>query len=120
MTSAELKTLRENLGLSQNWLSARCGVRIRTLAHWEAGANVPEDVEELMFHLLGLRNRLAEQMVNSSDPLDRYKVDEQLWADHPEFEGLPVMFHATALCMAWQKLLMMGSDIQINYVEVEQ
>lgn len=120
MTSAELKTIRENLGLSQPWLAARCGVSMRSYCHWEAKKQPPEDVEELMFHLLSLRNRLAQAMVDGSDPLDRYKVDEQLWANHPEFEGLPVMFHATALCMAWQKLLMLGSDIQINYVEGAQ
>lgn len=116
MTSAEFKTMRENLGLSQNWLANRCGVRIRTIAHWETDSNVPEDVAELMFHLLGLRDRLAQKMTEGSDPLDRYKVDKQLWKDHPEFDGLPVMFHASALCMAWKKLMAMGSDIQINYV----
>ena len=37
MTSAELKTLRESLGLPVQWLAERANVQRRSVEYWEAG-----------------------------------------------------------------------------------
>lgn len=49
MTSAQLKALRESLGLSQQWLADQSNVQKRTVAYWESGRNqVPEDVSDII------------------------------------------------------------------------
>lgn len=45
MTSAELKVVREYLGLSGDWLAGHLGVSPRTVRHWEEGKfAVPEGI----------------------------------------------------------------------------
>ncbi len=44
MNAKELKRIRENLGMTQEDLSKRLKVTLRTVARWEAGANIPEVV----------------------------------------------------------------------------
>ena len=39
MTSAELKTTRESLGLTADWLAKKAGVQLRTVRYWESGRN---------------------------------------------------------------------------------
>lgn len=52
MTPAELKTIRESLGLSAQWLADRAGVLQRSVQYWEAGrSRVPEDVAELVLRI---------------------------------------------------------------------
>jgi DNA-binding transcriptional regulator YiaG len=52
MTPAELKTMRESLGLSINWLAERAGVSPRSAQYWESGErSVPSDVEELLIDI---------------------------------------------------------------------
>lgn len=52
MTPAELKTLRESLGLPVQWLAERANVQRRSVEYWEAGrSKVPDDVAELMLQI---------------------------------------------------------------------
>ncbi len=52
MTPAELKTLRETLGLSAQWLADRAGVLQRSVQYWEAGrSRLPDDVAELILRI---------------------------------------------------------------------
>lgn len=45
MTPAELRMVREYLGLSQQWVLDRLGVHQRTIRHWESGRNhIPDGV----------------------------------------------------------------------------
>jgi DNA-binding XRE family transcriptional regulator len=60
MTSAELKTLRESLGLSVSWLAAQVGVNERTVNYWESGkTSVPAKVAGLV---LGLENAAKKDL----------------------------------------------------------
>ena len=54
MTPAELKTIRESLGLTVQWLADRAGVKLRTVQYWESGrSGVPADVSELLLRIDG-------------------------------------------------------------------
>ena len=129
MTSAELKTLRESLGLTADWLAKRAGVQLRTVRYWEAGRNkVPDDVEEMIVSLNAWRESAVSAMVQScivaTPALDevvllRYRDDEHLWAHHPGFEGLPVTFHASTLLAAQKALQAIGCRVRIVYMDSE-
>jgi transcriptional regulator with XRE-family HTH domain len=107
MTSAELKTLREFLGLSVTWLAAKVGVQERTVRHWESGRNpVPDDVAKLVKYHNSLVENVVRETVEhclsqETKPeevlLVRYHTDTELWKHRADMLGLPVTFHAAML-----------------------
>lgn len=131
MSPAELKTLRESLGLTAQWLADAVGVRLRTVQYWEAGRQkAPADVAEL---LRGMDERyerasteavrlVQDRMVAMGGPpevvdLWRYRKAEDLWADRPDMHGLPVTSHAALLARTRRKLLDAGVRAEIRYVD---
>lgn len=129
MTSAELKTTRESLGLTADWLAKKAGVQLRTVRYWESGRNaVPKDVAKIMTDLQTWRDSAVAAMVQSYEGatpkpdeivLLRYRDDAQLWTHHPGFEGLPVTFHASALLAAQKALQAIGCRVKIVYMNSE-
>lgn len=107
VTPAELKTTREALGLSSEWVAEAGGVAVRTIRHWESGAaRVPDDIADLL-------NDLARQVrahIDSSAArtesgpvtLLRYRDQEAL----QQATGLrwPVATHAIAQLRAIEVL----------------
>ena len=129
MTPAELKTLRESLGLPVQWLADQAGVQRRSVEYWEAGrSRVPDDVAEL---LLKLDNQFAEaprqalavvdeQTAKQGHPpetvrLYRYRDDAALHAARPDMDGLPVTAHAALLARVRLALLARGQAVVIEY-----
>lgn len=129
MTPAELKTIRESLGLPVQWLADRAGVQRRSVEYWEAGrSNVPADVAEL---LLKLEAQFAEATRQALDVVDeqalkqghppetvrlyRYRDDAALWAARPDMRGLPVTAHASLLARVRMALLARGHAVVIEY-----
>lgn len=130
MTGAELKTLRESLGLSQQWLAHAAEVGLRTVQYWEADnprrtrhtekPAVPEDVADLILGIRGnwqgwvtqavdtalavLKEQTAEHGAPAEIALYRYRADEDLWAAHPGFEGLPATYHAAGLMRVKERI----------------
>lgn len=107
MTGAELKTLREALGLSAAWLARSSSVKERTISYWEAGAApVPEDVAQKIVDMKALADGLFSnfsQMLKTAQPgktvLLRYRTNADLWESQPDFliSDLPTTFHAVIL-----------------------
>ena len=111
MTSAELKTYREALGLTVGWLAAEARVGERTVRYWESGRNeVPEDVAELILSIEGVARELVTNALETvgeiskqeggapqAVDLRRYATDADLWRAHPKFKPLPATWHAAAL-----------------------
>ena len=60
--SAQLKTLRESLGLTLQWVADAANVKLRTAQYWEAGRmSVPKDIiEKLMEVELNLQLFVTE------------------------------------------------------------
>lgn len=129
MTPAELKTLRESLGLTAQWLADRAGVKLRTVQYWEAGRTaVPADVSEMLTRIdaqftEATRQALAvvdEQTQKQGHPpetvrLYRYRDDAALWQARPDMAGLPVTAHAALLARVRLALLARGQDVVIEY-----
>lgn len=129
MTPAELKTLRESLGLPVQWLAERAGVQRRSVEYWEFGrSRVPDDVAELLLQIdtqfaEATRHALAvvdEQTAKQGHPpetvrLYRYRDDEALWHARPDMRGLPVTAHAALLARVRLELLARGQAVAIEY-----
>ena len=124
MTAAELKTLREALGLSVSWLAIQAGVRVRTVNYWESGKTpVPQDVEEIMRELeaqaLTAVNQAVETYIASGSPgevtLLRYRTDADLWKYREDMRGLPATFHAAMLYRASYALRDNGANVHMIY-----
>ncbi|MEU7831411.1 DUF1870 family protein [Nonomuraea sp. NPDC049129] len=60
MTDAELKVVREFLGLSLQWLADHLGVSLRTVQHWEQGKYAIPDGVRLTIE--GLESTAAQQV----------------------------------------------------------
>jgi hypothetical protein len=105
MNGAELKTFREYLGLTVDWLSSHMNVAPRTLKYWEASDGpIPADVAQEIHALLGAADEMCNQVngkLFQSAPIRtvtiRYQREADLWSAHPEMNGLPASFHARCL-----------------------
>lgn len=66
VTPAELKTTREALGISSEWVAQVGGVAVRTVRHWEGGAaRVPEDVAAVLEQLAQQVRSYVERVMSS-------------------------------------------------------
>lgn len=129
MTPAELKTIRESLGLTAQWLADRAGVQLRTVQYWEAGrTRVPDDVAEIITRIdaqftEATRQALAvvdEKTAKQGRPpetvtLYRYRDDAALWEARPDMAGLPVTAHAALLARVRLALIERGQPVTIDY-----
>lgn len=129
MTGAELKTIREYLGLPASWLAAKAEVRERTVNYWESGKTpVPDDVVELMGGLLGKRAHAVERALRLVEDVEvkqggtphvvtlrRFKHELDLWQAHPEMDGLPATYHAAMLFELKKELEKRGIVVEIIY-----
>lgn len=102
MSGAELRCLREWLGLTTPWLADHLAVAERSIHRWEAGAReVPEGVADEVLRLSEITydtlNGMAEALMDLPDPgVTTYRSDEHYHAHHPE-QDWPASYHR-ALC----------------------
>ncbi|MBF0140058.1 MAG: DUF1870 family protein [Magnetococcales bacterium] len=132
VTSAELKTLRESLGLTAQWLADQAGVQIRTVRYWEAGrSSVPADVSALLERIdRMLDDAVAQAVAQITDSiakpvaipeitLVRYRTDDDLWRFRPEMRPIPVTTHAAMLMRLRRALFHVGIQSVIQYMDPE-
>ncbi|MDH5217470.1 MAG: DUF1870 family protein [Gammaproteobacteria bacterium] len=125
LNAAELKTIRESLGLTSQWLADQVGVRLRTVQYWESGRNsVPQDVEELLQNIDASINQSVSEtlkLVSEKEANDlvliRYKNDEDLWHYRPDMKPLPATCHASMLSRILLKLKEKNIECSICYME---
>lgn len=95
MSDAELRVLRESLGLTGDWLAAHLGVSPRTVRHWEQGKyTVPRGVaktlrgleEETAALVKETAAELLEEYKTNPEPPQMvvYRTDEDYLASDPE------------------------------------
>lgn len=90
MTDAELKVIREYLGLTTRWLADHLGVAERTVHRWESGASpIPDgvrlEVERLEVATATAVGAAVEACMDLPDPaVVTYRTDEEYRARHPE------------------------------------
>lgn len=102
MSGAELRCLREWLGLTTRWLADRLGVAERSVHRWESGDSpiprgVADGVLALSEQTYEILNGLIEQLLDTVDPVViTYRTDADYQAHHPEGDW-PASWHR-ALC----------------------
>lgn len=98
MTDAELRVVREWLGLSPEWLAQHLGVSPRTVRHWEAGRYAIPDgvrlaVEELEASTTATVATTVGQLMDLPEPgLVTYRTDAEYHQAHPE-QPFPASWH---------------------------
>jgi len=111
ITAAELKTIRESLGLTSQWIADIAKVQLRTAQYWEAERmavplNVStelEKVEQLLDSMVGEAlngyiKLLIDQYGDTIEvPLVRYRTEEDLWKYEQKMKGLPLTVYAVYL-----------------------
>lgn len=121
MTGAELKTLRESLGLTVAWVAEQAQVKHRTVTYWESGRfPVPSDVAAML-------TAIESQLHNRMDALDRhlmvahrnlirYRTDSDLWDFEPDLRPLPATSHAAMLGWLRHKRFAQGWPVGIVWM----
>lgn len=90
MTDAELRVVREHLGVSGEWLAAHLGVQGRTMRRWEAGSHpIPDGAREEIEHLeeqtAETIDRAVEQLLDVPDPtIATYRTDVDYRTAEPD------------------------------------
>jgi len=109
MTPAELKVVREFLGLSSAALAKHLGVSDRTVRHWEAGKYpIPDgvrlEIEKLEAYTAQFVAGVVEKLMDIPDPVVvTYRTDEEYHAAHPEIP-LPASWHRAAIARVAQEV----------------
>lgn len=130
MTPAELKTIREAVGLSVPDLAALAHVQERTVRYWESGRNaVPADVCAMVLAidkqladltaqtLLFVRELIDKQGQPENITLLRYRENSDLWHFRPDFKPLPATTHGALLARCRAALADLHVATRIVYME---
>lgn len=131
MTPAELKTMREAVGLSVPDLAALVNVQERTVRYWESGRNaVPEDVSSMVLGVDRQLDALVDQVMGvvrehiaaqGGEPEDivllRYRENADLWHFLPDFKPLPTTTHGALLARCRAALADLHVKTRIVYME---
>jgi len=99
MTPAELRVVREWLGLTGEALGALIGVQDRTVRRWEAGQDrVPEgarlDIERLEDMAAAAVGAVVDQLADAREVrMLTYRTNDDFWAHRPELAPHPASWH---------------------------
>ena len=123
VTPAELKTTRESMGLTSEWVAEAAGVAVRTVRHWESGATrVPDDVagrlEELTRQLSEHVASLLESVADGRVTLLRYR--DQTALQHSTGLTWPVATHAIAQLRAIEQLRARGARARMIWFNPDE
>jgi hypothetical protein len=123
VTPAELKTTREALGLSSDWVAQVGGVAVRTVRHWEGGAaRVPSDIAERLEDLARQVASHVASLLTATPPgpvtLLRYRDEATL----RQATGLswPVSTHAIAQLRVIAELRDRGMPARLIWFNSEE
>jgi len=109
MTPAELKVVREYLGLSSAALAKYLGVSDRTVRHWEEGkypipCGVRLEIEKLEAFTAEFVASVVEKVTDVPDPVVvTYRTDKEYHSAHPEVP-FPASWHRAAIARVAQKV----------------
>lgn len=109
MTAAELRVVREYLGLTIEWLCEHLGVQGRTGRRWEAGDSpIPEGVrlaiEQIETQTALVVDAAVEACNASTDPIMlTYRTDADHRTHHPE-QSWPASWHRAVVARVAQEV----------------
>lgn len=124
ITDAELRLLREYLGVSGEWLADQLSVAPRTVRRWEQGtAPIPAAVAEEVEHLVHEQEQFVDAILQSlpaehatADPVwvVTYPTDAAYRDEHPDLPW-PAGWHRAAIA----RVMAQRSDVRIGYLHSE-
>ena len=130
VAAAHLKTLRESLGLTAQWVADQAGVRLRSVQYWESGrSKVPDDVCHMLKNIDDSLNNSVKSAVEHINEvkaetgtcpeivLIRYRTDEDLWQFREDMRPLPTTTHAEMLARMNRELAKINVQTQIVYMD---
>jgi transcriptional regulator with XRE-family HTH domain len=109
MTPAELKVVREFLGMSLKAMGEYLGVTLRTVTHWEQGKyNIPDGVrlaiEDLEARTGEFVGGIVEKLMDLPDPgVITYRDDIEYRAANPEIP-FPAAWHRAVVARVAQEV----------------
>lgn len=109
MTPAELRVVREYLGLSPEWLAAHLKVSGRMVRHWEQGTYaIPDDqrleIENLERYTSAFVSKVVQHLMDVPDPVVlTYQDDAEYHAAHPEMK-FPASWHRAVVARVAQEI----------------
>jgi hypothetical protein len=109
MTPAELRVVREFLGLTPEWLASHLKVSARTVRHWEAGKYaIPDgvrlEIEDLERRTGEFVSGVIGQLLDLPDPgVITYRDDDEYTAAHPGRE-FPASWHRAVVARVAQEV----------------
>jgi hypothetical protein len=110
MTPAELRVVREFLGLTPEWLAGHLNVSSRTVRHWEAGKYaIPDgvrlEVEDLEQRTGQFVSAVIDQLMDIPDPaVVTYRDDAEYRAANPDIP-FPASWHRAVIARVAQEVL---------------
>jgi len=127
MKNAELKTIREGLGLTLQDVAGLTGVQQRTVQYWEAGTlSVPNRVGNMLEALeYRVEAVVLKEIFEINKPkkgghvtLERYQTDEDLHRERPDLIDLTARTHAVILNRIRRRLKRLKITAIIKYFEL--
>jgi hypothetical protein len=118
MTPAELRVVREFLGLSPEWLGVHLGVSGRTVRHWEYGKYaIPDgvrlEIEKLEAQTGEYVGAVVDQLMDLPDPvIVTYRTDAEYRSADPG-SPLPASWHRAVIARVAQEV----SSLSIRFKE---
>lgn len=109
MTAAELRVMREFLGLSPEWLADHLQVSGRTVRHWEAEKyTIPDrvrlEVEDLERRTGEFIDGCVDQLMDIPDPgVITYRTDTEYHEAHPDVL-FPASWHRAVVARIAQEV----------------
>ncbi|HVK16334.1 MAG TPA: DUF1870 family protein [Fimbriiglobus sp.] len=109
MTPAELRVVREFLGLTPEWLAGHLSVSPRTVRHWEAGKyaipdGVRQEIEDLERRTGEFVSGIIDKLMDVPDPgVATYRDDAEYRAMHPNSE-FPASWHRAVVARVAQEV----------------
>lgn len=116
MTAAELRVIREYLGLTIEWLCGHLGVQGRTGRRWEAGTHpIPDgvrlEVQRIEEQTTQIVTAAIAACMDAPDPMVlTYRTDEEYRAHHPE-QSWPASWHRAVTARIAQEV----PGLEIDY-----
>ncbi|MFJ1647959.1 helix-turn-helix domain-containing protein [Streptomyces sp. NPDC088258] len=121
MNPAELRVVREFLGLTPEWLAGHLNVSVRTVRHWEAGKYaIPDgvrlEVEDLEARTGQFVSGVIDKLIDLPDPgVITYRDDAEYHAAHPEVP-FPASWHRAVVARIAQEV----TALSIAYAPIEE
>jgi transcriptional regulator with XRE-family HTH domain len=99
MNAAQIRSIREYLGLSHTELAAALEVDERSVRRWETGEQTIRDhnadgIRQLVaITAKTVRRHVIYLQGRPGATLRTYRSDEDMWVEHPNFRPLPARWH---------------------------